>query len=101
MSCTRSAAFHVLPSVHLSLPPLGDCWAPAEGLLGGGAAGELLEDCWRLLGDYWRTAGGLLQGGSAEGPRNGRWINEKVEDGRWMRERGAGGLLGVTVFDSA
>ena len=60
VSCTRSAAFHVLPSVHLSLPPLGDCWGPAGGCWG--AAGELLEDCWRLLGDYWRTAGGLLGG---------------------------------------
>ena len=39
-------------------------WGTAGRLLRGwGAAGELLEDCWRLLGDYWRTAGGLLQGG--------------------------------------
>ena len=50
VSCTRSAAFHVLPSVHLS-PPLclillGDCWGTAGGLLGG------------QLGNCWKTAGG-------------------------------------------
>ena len=86
VSCTRSAAFHVLPSVHLSLPPLGDCWAPAEGLLGGS---------WGTAGGCSGTIGELLEGccrGSAEGPRNGRWIDEKVEDGRWKMDEG--GVLG-------